>query len=81
MKIKFINKFTKQGVLKSDKNLENELEELLNLYRRNDIVLNDKLFNYEKNLIPVKDETIDKLKQHIEKLQTEIKDLKLKKWW
>jgi len=81
MKFKFIEPRDEFGTKKTDGEMLDESEILLNLYRRNNILLNDKLFNYEHNLIPLKDECIEQLKEHIDKLKQEVKDLKLKKWW
>ena len=81
MKIQYVNPRDEFGTKKTDKEIIEEMELILNVYRRNNILINDKLYNYEHNIIPVKDECITLLKQHIEKLKQEVKDLKLKKWW
>tara|TARA_R110001606_G_scaffold240904_1_gene388919 strand:+ start:1495 stop:1740 length:246 start_codon:yes stop_codon:yes gene_type:complete len=81
MKIQYVNPRDEFGTKKTDKEIIEEMELILNVYRRNNILINDKLYNNEHNIIPVKDECIALLKQHIEKLKQEVKDLKLKKWW
>ena len=50
MKINFIKKTDECGTLKTDSELEEELETLLNLYRRNNLILNDRIYNLEQNL-------------------------------
>jgi len=81
MKYNFIHQKNDKGFLKTDKEKENELELILNMYRRNNILLQDKLFNYEQNLIPMKDELITNLKERIKKLDKQINILNGKKWW
>tara|TARA_B110000208_G_scaffold28563_1_gene37311 strand:- start:1212 stop:1469 length:258 start_codon:yes stop_codon:yes gene_type:complete len=79
MKISGINHYKKDGTKKSKEELDGEVKQLLNLYRRENILINDKLFNLEHNVIPVKDELINSLKQYNEKLKKDIEELKKKK--
>jgi len=81
MKYNFINQKNEKGILKTEKEKEEELELILNMYRRNNILLQDKLFNLENNLIPIKDNCISKLKERIFKLEKENKEYLNKKWW
>lgn len=81
MKYNFIHQKNEKGFLKTDKEKEEELELILNMYRRNNILLQDKLFNYDNNIIPAKDTVITKLKERIRQVEKENKDYLNKKWW
>jgi len=81
MKIDFIEKINMDKSLDTEIDKIEELNMILNMYRRNNIMLTDKLFNIEHNLIPIKDECIQNLKLVITKLEEEKKDMMGNKWW
>ena len=73
-----INKLRKDGSFKSKKEIEEETHKLLNLYRRENILLMDKLHNYREYIIPSKNKNIEELLAEINKIK---EDYKKKGWF
>lgn len=81
-----LNKKKPDGTLKSIRELDEELKLLLNAYRKENIILQDRIFDLTENVIKQKDEVIDSLKKSIDKLTEEKIFLKVeyekkKSWW
>jgi len=81
-----LNKKKSDGTLKSVRELDEELKVLLNAYRKENIILQDRIFDLTENVIKQKDEVIDSLKKSIDKLTEEKIFLKVeyekkKSWW
>ena len=68
-----INKIRKDGSFKSKKEIEEETHKLLNLYRRENILLMDKLHNYREYIIPSKNKNIEELLGEINKMKEDYK--------
>ena len=73
-----INKLRKDGSFKSMKEIEEETHKLLNLYRRENILLMDKIHNYREYIIPSKNKNIEELLAEINKMK---EDYKKKGWF
>jgi len=81
-----LNKKKSDGTLKSVRELDEELKVLLNAYRKENIILQDRIFDLTENVIKQKDEVIDSLKKSIDKLTEEkiflkVESEKKKSWW
>ena len=67
--VNHINPKRCNGEYKSKREIEDETKLLLNSYRRENILLTDKIYNYETKLIPSKDELILNLKERIKAIE------------
>lgn len=67
--VNHINPKRCNGEYKSKREIEDETKLLLNSYRRENILLTDKIYNYESKLIPSKDELILNLKERIKAIE------------
>tara|TARA_R110001606_G_scaffold359009_1_gene510768 strand:+ start:532 stop:783 length:252 start_codon:yes stop_codon:yes gene_type:complete len=76
-----INKKNIDGTFKSRKEIEIETNLLLNSYRRQNLLLNDRLFDLSNNIIPSKDKVIENLKDDIKKMDNEYKEYKQSNKW
>ena len=73
--------------MKLSKNIENikikdqDQQILLNTYRRQNLILNDRISHISNKVLSDKDKIIEKLKDEIKKLDTELKAYKTKGWF
>jgi len=67
------------GSKKTQYEIDTEKNILLNAYRRDNLVLNDRLFDICENVLPKRSNLIQSLKDTILKQQKEIESLKRKK--
>jgi hypothetical protein len=72
--------------MKLSKNIENikikdQDQQLLNTYRRQNLILNDRISHISNKVLSDKDKIIEKLKDEIKKLDTELKAYKTKGWF
>jgi len=74
--VELINKFRKDGSMKSKGEMEGEMKTLLTTYRRQNLLLHDRLFDIQNNILPQiekKDKIIEEQKDIIKKLKEENK--------
>ncbi len=74
--VELINKFRKDGSMKSKGEMEGEMKTLLTTYRRQNLLLHDRLFDIQNNILPQierKDKIIEEQKETIKKLKEENK--------
>jgi len=69
------------GTQKSKYEIETEKNILLNAYRRDNLVLNDRIYDLTDNVIPQKDIVINDLNELIKTQQKEIVRLSKQKGW
>tara|TARA_R110002124_G_scaffold63466_1_gene173907 strand:+ start:289 stop:516 length:228 start_codon:yes stop_codon:yes gene_type:complete len=73
--------------MKLSKNIENikikdqDQQILLNTYRRQNLILNDRISHISNKVLSDKDKIIENLKDEIKKLDTELKAYKTKGWF
>ena len=72
--------------MKLSKNIENikikdQDQQLLNSYRRQNLILNDRISHISNKVLSDKDKIIENLKDEIKKLDTELKAYKTKGWF
>ena len=67
-----INPRYPNGVYKTIQEKDKELQQLLQTYRRQNLLLHDKIYNIEKNLIPQKDELILTLKEQLKQINDKL---------
>ena len=79
--VEIINKRRKDGSLKTRKEIDSETNMLLNSYRRQNLLLNDRLFDLSNNILPSKDKVIENLRDEIKKIHSEYKEYKKSKWF
>lgn len=76
--VKFVKLHHPCGTKKDYDEIIEEMGLLLNIYRRENLRINDLLFNYQHNIFPEKDNVIKLLQQANDKLQTDLKHSKSK---
>jgi len=69
------------GTPKSKYEIETEKNILLNAYRRDNLVLNDRIYDLTDNVIPQKDIVINDLNELVKTQQKEIVRLSKQKGW
>tara|TARA_R110000823_G_scaffold159589_1_gene290955 strand:- start:149 stop:406 length:258 start_codon:yes stop_codon:yes gene_type:complete len=67
-----INPRYPNGVYKTIQEKDKELQQLLQTYRRQNLLLHDKIYNLETNLIPQKDELILTLKEQLKQINDKL---------
>jgi len=74
--VELINKFRSDGSMKSKSEMDGEMKTLLHTYRRQNLLLHDRLFDIQNNILPQierKDKIIEEQKETIKKLKEENK--------
>jgi len=74
--VELINKYRKDGSMKSKAEIEGELKTLLHTYRRQNLLLHDRLFNIQNNILPKIESQIERKDKIIEEQKDIIKKLK-----
>lgn len=67
-----INPMHACGTYKTKQEKEKEVISLLKTYRRQNLLLHDKIYNIETNLIPTKDELILTLKEQLKQINDKL---------
>ena len=67
------------GSTKSKKEIEQETRLLLNQYRRSNLLLQDRIYDIQMNVLPQKDQVIKEQKEQILDLCKDLEELKNKK--
>tara|TARA_E500000305_G_C3876426_1_gene167585 strand:+ start:174 stop:440 length:267 start_codon:yes stop_codon:yes gene_type:complete len=84
-KSNIINEYHSDGTKKTHSQIVDEKDKLILLYRKDNLILRDRIFDFEHNIVPVKDELISALKDELRELRKKIvileNEVKNKKPW
>lgn len=76
MPYQFINPLKENGDPKNKKEMNDEMKSLLMIYRRENLIVNDRIFNLQSNVIPNKNKMIEELNIIIINLKKELENKK-----
>jgi len=74
--VELVNKYRKDGSMKSKNEIDGELKTLLQSYRRQNLLLNDRLFDIQNNVLPRQLKLIEEQKDTIKRLAEEMEQKK-----